>query len=296
MMTKMTFYRLGEDATLPSSEKLDELLATDGAFKPCEPTDLSRSGFIPVGPTDMHCYNMDNGHFQILEFQTESKVIPAQEIKKLTQERITATQFKIGKKLNKDEKDLIKLTATKELAALAFTRKSSVKVALFNNLKADGTRLIGVESGKNKAEEVISALRKVLGSLPTSPFKPDDAVNQMVNCALGGTEHSLFEFDGNCTLTNLADESEIRFKQRTSDEVNEHIAGHRVSAIGLTNRDISFEVNEVNPLALTKIKYKVTTEPAPKDADNAEQINFDADIFLTVQTMSETLRSFLHTH
>ncbi|MDF9399092.1 recombination-associated protein RdgC [Vibrio sp. 1180_3] len=293
MLKKLTLYRLNKDASLPSTESIERHLQENASFKPCNSTDLSQSGFINVGPSSLLCYSVENGRYQILEYQTEKKIIPSDKIKRKTQSRIVKAQLKLERKLSKDEKDQIKLAVTKELAKQAFSRITSCKVVFFNDLKLEDCRIIGIEATKKQAEDIISILRKAFGSLPVTPFTTDTPTAQQLQKILTTEESNTFTFGGNCTLENLSDSSEIRFKNRSQEEIVEHLSGHTIKSMSLTNEDINFEINEISPLALSKIKYTIEMSKPDKNVENGEQTAFDSNCYLAVTTVAETIRTFM---
>lgn len=157
-------FRLTEPFGL-SIEELEQKLDTL-VFRHCTPHEESSFGWtFPVTtPTNSLVYNA-NG-FIMLCAKKEERVLPAAVVNELVQERIIEDEEKLGRRLSKKERSALKDELIFEALPKAFTfsRKS------FAYIDIQGGWFIANTSSLKSAEDLLSLLRKSLGSLPAIPL------------------------------------------------------------------------------------------------------------------------------
>jgi recombination associated protein RdgC len=159
----LSIFRLTEAFTL-TPEELEEKLAVV-AFRPCgSHEDFSLGWVSPIGKAAPLVHSA-NG-FMMICTKKEERVLPASVLNEMMQEKIEETEDAQGRKLSKKERTAIKDELIFELLPRAFTFSRK----LYAYIDVKGGFLV-VDSGSSKsAEDLLSLLRKCLGSLPAVPL------------------------------------------------------------------------------------------------------------------------------
>ncbi len=159
----LSIFRLTEAFTL-TAEELEEKLAVL-TFRPCGSHEDFTLGWVsPIGKAAPLVHSA-NG-FMMICTKTEERVLPASVLNEMMQEKIEETEEKEGSKLSKKERTAIKDELIFELLPRAFTFSRK----LFAYIDVKGGFLVVDSASANKAEDLLSLLRKCLGSLPAVPL------------------------------------------------------------------------------------------------------------------------------
>ncbi len=159
----LSIFRLTEAFTL-TAEELEEKLAVL-AFRPCGSHEDFTLGWVsPIGKAAPLVHSA-NG-FMMICTKKEERVLPASVLNEMMQEKIEETEEKEGRKLSKKERTAIKDELIFELLPRAFTFSRK----LFAYIDVKGGFLVVDSASANKAEDLLSLLRKCLGSLPAVPL------------------------------------------------------------------------------------------------------------------------------
>lgn len=159
----LSIFRLTEAFTL-TAEELEEKLAVL-AFRPCGSHEDFTLGWVsPIGKAAPLVHSA-NG-FMMICTKKEERVLPASVLNEMMQEKIDETEEKEGRKLSKKERTAIKDELIFELLPRAFTFSRK----LFAYIDVKGGFLVVDSASANKAEDLLSLLRKCLGSLPAVPL------------------------------------------------------------------------------------------------------------------------------
>ena len=284
----LALYRFTEPFKL-SPEELEQQLE-QMVFQPCNNQELSRFGWTaPLGRNSTQLVHSANGFFMLCGKKQE-KLIPATVINELLTERIQEAQDQSGRKLAKKERDNIKDDIMFELLPKAFT--FSKKTYAYIDPKGDW--LIVDAASSKKAEELLSQLRKCLGTLsvvpPMTQEKPISVMTQWLkNAATPGD----INIEDECELRSPEEEGGIiRCKRHDLGlpEIKNHLdSGKQVIKLSLSWADrLSFLIDE--NLNIKRLKFlELIQEQASKieTADEAEQFDVDFSI------MSLELAGFL---
>jgi recombination associated protein RdgC len=164
----LCIFRLTEEFTLTPEElehKLDSL-----SFRPCGPhQEVSFGWTAAIGKSSQQLVHSCNG-FMMLCGKREEKVLPSSVVNEMVQEKIFEAEEKQGRKLSKKERSTIKDELIFDLLPKAFT--FSRKIYAYFDPKG-GWIIVDSASAKN-AEDLLSLLRKSLGSLPAIPINTMD--------------------------------------------------------------------------------------------------------------------------
>lgn len=280
-------YRLGGDQTL-SAETLGEALRKMPA-RPCASQQASSYGFVaPLGEGEDAPLVHATGGFLMVKTQHEERILPSSVVKDAVKEKVDAIEAEQSRKVYKKEKDQIKDEVIQTLMPRAFIKKTDLHAAI------DATQgLIYVDTASpRKAEELLSALREVLGSLPVRPIQvkaaPTASFTQWVK-----TQESppgLFLLD-ECELRDTAEDGGIvRIKRDdlAGEEVRTHLdAGKLVTVLGLAWQDkLSFVLD--GKLAIKRLRFEdLLQAQAEQDGGDDAASQFDADFVIMMRTLQE---------
>lgn len=153
---------------LPTVE-LEAKLATVPSRQPSQ-LEASTYGFSsPTNTDDLAIRICDSTHF--IQTKKTEKIIPAQAVNEILNARINTLEEAQNRKLSKKERAALKDDILAELLPNALT-KSTVTNAY---LDYDKQLIVVDASSAKRAEDLLSYLRKAIGSLPVVPLQLDDA-------------------------------------------------------------------------------------------------------------------------
>jgi len=273
----LALYRFTEPFTL-TAEVLAEKLE-DKRFTPCGNHDEFSLGWTsPIGNASEELVHASNG-FIMLCLKKEEKVIPAGVINEMLQEKIAVVEEQEARKLSKKERSAAKDELIFELLPRAFS--FSKKTYAYIDPKG-GWVVVDAASAK-KAEDLLSHLRKCLGSLPVVPVNTvDKPTATMTQWLVDKTSVPKgFMVEDECELRSPEDEgSSIRCKKHdlSLPEIINHLdTGKQVIklAVNWTDR-ISFIVDE--NLAIKRLKFLDLIQDQIADTEADDEIaRFDVD-------------------
>jgi len=277
-----------------TAEALEEKLAQD-AFKPCGPQETTRQGWVPAMGKHSDMLVHSAGGYHLIALRKEDKLLPASVIKEMVDEKAEAIEAEQQRKVRKKEKDEIKEEITLELLPRAFSKNRRCYAYL---APADGLLVVDAGSAK-QAEDLASALRKSLGSLPVRP----PAVEQSPAFTFTGWLSESIDLPAAIELGNeceLKDPSEdggvVRCKglDLQGDDVRTHLeAGMQVTKLSLTWDDnASFVIDE--ELGIKRLKFGDTMQEKLDDVDADDAAaRFDAAFSLMTLELSRMIPGLL---
>lgn len=266
-------FRLLEQFELTQEQLSDKLW--DMSFKPCGLHQEQSMGFVsPIGNNTLgnDMVHAANGYMMFC-VKTQKKVLPSSAVNEVFNET------EQGRKLSAKERREIKDEIVFELLPKALTTSKLT----YAYIDVKGGLIVIDTSSQGVAEDVLSLLRKCLGSLACVPLKtsamPTLIMTDWIN---NGTDNpDLIEFDGDAVLKSVGeDKSVIRCKNQElfTDEIQNHLsAGKLVTAVSLTyDNRLSFTLDDT--LAVKKLKFldAVHADLSHDDIETPEQ-RFDAD-------------------
>jgi recombination associated protein RdgC len=267
-----------------SAEALEEKLQTD-AFKPCGPQETTRQGWVsPLGKHGELLVHSANG-YHLIALRKEDKILPGSVVKEAVDEKAEAIEIEQSRKVRRKEKDEIKEQVLLEMLPHAFSKNRRCLAYL---APSDGVMIVDAGSAK-QAEDLASALRKCLGSLPIRP----PVVEQAPAFTFTGWLNETIDIPSQITLGNeceLKDPSEdggtIRCKglDLQTEEIQNHLnAGMQVTKLSLTWDDnVSFVLDE--ELGIRRLKFGETLQDQLDDID-ADDAAAKFDTAFTLMTL-----------
>ncbi len=285
----LALYRFSEPFTLVA-EELEEKL-NDKRFHPCGNHDEFSLGWtFPIASSEEQLVYR-SGHFMMICLKKEEKVIPTAVINEMLQEKIAEIEEKEARKLPRKERSTVKDELIFELLPRAF----SFSKKTYAYIDPKGGWIIIDAASANKAEDLLSHLRKSIGSLPVVP------VNTVDNPTIIMTQWLIdnksvpqdLTIEDECELRSTEEEGGIiRCKRHNLSlpEITNHLDnGKQVIklAVNWTDR-LSFIIDE--NLAVKRLKFLdlIQDQAANTDADG-EYAQFELDFSI----MSLELANFL---
>ena len=265
------------------------------AFKSCGPQELSRMGWAsPLGKHGEHLVYAAGGCILIC-LKKQEKILPGPVIKEMVEERCEDIEAEQNRKVRKKEKDEIKDQIMLECLPNAFSRTKRFFAYLSPK---DGFMVVDTPTA-SVAEELASALRKSLGSLPVRP----PVVEQAPAFTFTGWANETIDRPESITLgtkATLIDPSEEGGKISVdgidlgSDEIRNHLeAGMQVTKISLEwDSNVKFVLND--ELAITGLKFGETFQEKLDDVDADDALaKFDAAFGLMTLELSRMIPGLL---
>lgn len=284
----LAIFRFSEPCSL-DSETLENQLE-QMRFHPCGSHQEFSFGWVsPLGRSTEQLVYAANGFLMICG-QKEEKVLPAAVINDLLQEKIQEAEDTQNRKLGNKERTAIKDEIIFELLpkAFSFSRRT------FAYIDPKGGWLIVDSGSSKKAEDLVSLLRKCLGTLPVVPpatnQKPSSVMTQwLINNQPPGD----ITIENECELRSLEEEGGIiRCKKQdlTQPEIKNHLdTGKQVLKLAVSWNDrMSFILDE--SLAIKRLRFLDMIQEQAAEADVQDETGqFDIDFSI----MSLELAGFL---
>ncbi|MGR5465359.1 recombination-associated protein RdgC, partial [Photobacterium damselae] len=142
-----------------------QALFEDFKYTPCSKSTAKSFGWVsPIPETTNLIHYAENNLY--LTAKLEEKILPTCVINEALKEAVAEKELKEERALKKEEKSVLKSALYQKLLAQAFSKKTIFKMVV---LRTYGLIVIDTASDK-KAEDLLSLLRKTLGSLPAIPL------------------------------------------------------------------------------------------------------------------------------
>ena len=284
----LTLYRFTDDFTLASDEFEQKLRQMP--FRPCGRQEASSFGWTaPLGRNATQLVHATNGYMMLCA-KTEEKVLPAAVINELVQEKILDIEDREARKLSRKERTAIKEEICFELLpkAFSFSRKT------YAYIDPQGGWLVVDSPSAKKAEDLLSNLRKCLGSLPVvPPVTAEKPIAVMTHWLSSLQTPSDIDIEDECELRSPEQEGGIvRCKRHdlTLPEIKNHLdTGKQVIKLSLSWSDrISFIVDE--NLSIKRLRFLDLIQDQVADIETSDEAErFDVDFSI----MSLELANFL---
>lgn len=282
----LRLYRLTE-AFKATADELNERLSAH-TFSPCGKLDLKRQGFVsPLGRHSDLLVHAIPGYIMVA-LKKQEKILPGGVIREALEEKIQHISEQEGRRVSRKERDGLKDELIFELLPKAFV-KNAIDFAYI----ATAQNYIVVNSGSaGRSEDLLSALREALGSLPCVPVKPKTPATQILTRWLLDLPEPGFELGEECELKAAKDERVVRCKKQdlTADEVLNHIHSDMVvNKLAFNWKDIVTGVIE-DDLAIKRLRFsdEIKDKAGDTHAETAAE-EFDAEFAI----MTLEIKSFI---
>lgn len=286
-------YRLTQTLAI-DAESLQVALATKPAREPGT-QELATYGFVaPYGKGEDAPLVYESNGFLLVATRKATRQLPGAVVREAVVAKVEAIESEQMRKVYKKERDQIKDEAIQALLPQAFVRRSNTYAAI--DLKA-GLILVNTSSG-NAAEDLLSTLREVIGSLPVRPVavkvSPSAIMTEWVKTEKA-PEH-FFLLDSALLRDIHEDGGTITAKGQdlTSDEIKLHLStGKLVTQLSLAYQDkLSFVLDD--KLTIKRLRFEgILTDQADADGGDEADGQFAAGFVLMMLTLNAFVASLL---
>jgi recombination associated protein RdgC len=281
-------YRLTQEVPF-EPEALETALASKPA-RPCASQELTTYGFVaPFGKGEDAPLVHVSGEYLLIAARKEERILPSSVVNDAVKEKIEEIETEQMRKVYKKERDQIKDEIIQAFLPRAFIRRSMIFAAI---APRQGLILVNSASAK-RAEDLLSTLREVMGSLPVRPVTvkaaPSATMTEWVTSQAPEDFHVLDE----CELRDTHEDGGIvRCKRQDlkSDEIQLHLGnGKVVTQLALAWQDkLSFVLDDKTVIKRLKFE-ELLQEQAEQDGGEEAQQQFDASFLLMMMTFKEFL-------
>ena len=284
----LTLFRFTEPFALSSTE-VEQKLETM-RFRPCGSHDESSFGWSsPLGRGSEQLVHSSNGYMMVCG-KKEEKVLPASVINELVQEKILEIETEQARKLSKKERTELKDELIFELLPRAFSFSRNT----YAYIDPKGGWVVVDSAATSKAEDILSSLRKCLGSLPVVAVNTvQKPVAVMTEWLINNETPSGIGIEDECELRSPEEDGGIvRCKKHDLGlpEIKNHLeTGKQVIKLALNWEDrLSFVLDE--NLSVKRLRFLELIQEQVADTNSeTEQERFDVEFSI----MTAEFASFL---
>ncbi|WP_392559320.1 recombination-associated protein RdgC [Orbus mooreae] len=278
-------YQFNDDSNI--SNITNELLQ-DAAFIECGPTDSVKTGFIsPFSNGDLLLTVKEHA---LITVQTESKILPAAVVNRELAKKVKEVEEQTQQKVKKTQRLALKDELMMDLLPRAFTNISQTYIWI--NYR---DKFIGVAtSSYKKAEDCLSVLRKLLGTLKITPLATDNPVeHEFTNWIKEDKAPKYFTILNTAVLVDPLDNGTIKAinEDLTSSNLHSYIDdGRTVTLLTMSYKErTTFTINK--NLILSNIKYsdELCEHVEYEDQDQV----FEATFLLIAEELSELFKELM---
>lgn len=288
----LAVYRFSEPFTLAADVLEQQLMQQP--FRPCGGHDEFSFGWTsPLGKVSEALVHTSNG-FMMFCAKKEEKVIPSSVINEMLQEKVSEIEEQEARKLPQKERTRIKDELIFELLprAFSFSRKT------YAYIDSQGGWLVVDAASPKKAEDLLTLLRKCLGSLPVTPINGEIKTSTvMTHWLLSNTSPKDILIEDECELRSQEEEGGIiRCKRHdlALPEIKNHLdSGKQVIKLAMSWADrLSFILDE--NLSVKRLKFLDLIQERAADIETFDEIEqFDADFSIMTAELAQFLPRLL---
>lgn len=282
-------YRLTQDVPF-EAETLEAALASKPA-RPCASQELTTYGFVaPFGKGEDAPLVHVSGEFLLIAARKEERILPSSVVNDAVKEKVEEIETEQMRKVYKKERDQIKDEIIQAFLPRAFIRRSMIFAAIAPRL---GMILVNSASAK-RAEDLLSTLREVMGSLPVRPatvkIAPSATMTDWVKSQQAAEGFYVLD---ECELRDTAEDGGIvRCKRQdlTGEEIQLHLStGKVVTQLALAWQDkLSFVLDD--KMVIKRLRFEeMLQEKAEQDGGDDDLGQQDASFLLMMLTFGEFL-------
>jgi recombination associated protein RdgC len=282
----LTVYRLPADWNLSAAE-LEEKLS-QRTLQPCSPLEMLSRGWVAPSTTGRLLHTVNQQH--LVALGVEQKLLPGSIVRQETERRAQVLADSQGFPVVRRQMRDLKMRVTEELRARALSRRRTTRAWID---PVNGWFV--VDSGSaNKAEELVEALRDLLGSLAVQFIETQRSPQtSMAAWLTHGDAPAPFGIDQDLELqTADPNKATVRYVRHALDgkEIKSHLAaGKYPTRLGLTwNGRIAFVLTE--KLLVKRVEF---LEMSKDSGGEGEEVNKDEQFDIDFTVMAGELAKML---
>lgn len=278
-------YRLPERLGL-NAEALEQRLSSR-PFVPCRPAQPQSTGWVGALADSAEALVHAAGPFWLVRLKREEKLLPASVIREEVNHRVTQIQVAESRKVYRKEKMTIADEVTQDFMPRAFTRSKAIDALIHEQA---GWLWINNASAP-RCEDVLSALRDALGSLPAElPSTRKNPAVVMSEWLLHSDLPDGFELGTEADLVEPGEDGGVvraRSMMLDCDEIRSHIeSGKQVQRLALNYQDrLRFVLG--SDLVLRRLKFGEELVGANDELKDDMLARRDADFLLMSEALAE---------
>jgi recombination associated protein RdgC len=232
----------------PTTTKFDDLESGLGEcqLKPVGPLELSSRGFISPFGRDADAMSHSQGDATWLAVGGEDKILPGSVVNDMLNKKLAEIEAKEGRRPGGKTRKRIKDELITDLLPRAFVKPSRTDALI--DL---GHGVVAVDTSSRKSgENVVSEIRRALGSFPALPLNAEVAPRSVLTGWVAGEPlPEGLSLGDECELRDPIDQGAVVKVQRMelqSDEITKHLeSGKQVTRLALNLDDhVSFVLGE----------------------------------------------------
>lgn len=281
----LTVYRLPADWSLSAAE-LEEKL-TQRTLQPCSPLEMLSRGWVAPSGTGRMLHTVNQQH--LIALGVDQKLLPASIIRQETQRRAQVLADSQGFPAGRRQMRDLKMRVTEELRARALTRRRMTRAWID---PVNGWFVVDAGSA-NKAEELVEALRDLLGSFAVQLMDTQRTPHtSMAAWLTHGEPPGPFGIDEDLELqTADPNKATVRYVRHALDgkEIKTHLAGGKYpTRLGLTwNGRISFVLTD--KLQIKRVEFLEMTKDTADGGEVDKDEQFDIDFTVMAGELGKML-------
>jgi recombination associated protein RdgC len=288
----LTLFRFSEPFTLSSAEVEQKLEAM--RFRPCGNQDEFSFGWTaPLGRDYEQLVHSSNG-FMMVCGKKEEKVLPASVVNELLQEKITELETQQARKLSRKERAALKDELLFELLPKAFTFSRHT----YAYIDPKGGWVVVDSASSKKAEDLLSQLRRCLGSLPVVPVNTlQQPTSVMTQWLIDHQTPVGISIEDECELRSPEKDGAVvrcRKHDLSLPEIKNHLeTGKQVIKLALNWEDrLAFVLDE--NLSVKRLRFlDLIQEQVTETEAESEQQRFDVDFSIMTTELAQFLLKLL---
>jgi recombination associated protein RdgC len=291
--TNLLLYRITQAVDL-SADTLEAALANTPA-RACANQELTTYGFTaPFGKGEDAPLVHVSGDFLLVSARKEERILPGSVVRDAVKEKVEEIEADQMRKVYKKERDQIKDEIIQAFLPRAFVRRSSTFAAIAPTL---GLIIVNSSSAK-RAEDLLSTLREVMGSLPVRPvtvkMSPTASLTDWVRTQKAADDFYVLD---ECELRDTHEDGGIvRCKRQdmTGEEVQLHVStGKIVTQLSMAWQDkLSFVLDD--KMVIKRLKFEdLLKDQAENDGGDDALGQLDASFTLMMLTFADFIPALI---
>ncbi len=260
---------------------LEARLATR-RFRPCGPLETATMGWCaPTGDDQAALVHGVSGCL-LMSVRRQERLLPSTVVGEALDERVAEIEGAEVRSVGRSERRRLREQVLAEMLPRAFLRSRRVHAYLDT---VAGWLVVDASSDKT-AEEVVSLLREMLGSLPATPPRPNRPVAQLLTQWVEGTDLPRgFTLGQDCELRDPADAQSVvrcRGQDLAGEEIQTHLrAGKQVVKLALEwDEHLSLLLQEDLSLKRLRLADALIEDALAGDVED-QAARLDAEFALT---------------